>query len=811
MKLYGLQINHIKHPIGIRCDGLRLSWKAEYDAGNHAYQVKILDASGTAIEDSGKVESSNRFYDLKRTLNTRSEYKAVVTSWNAETSDTAEIAFVTGIDRSEWTAQWVNPEPKPMKKPGRRGSYLMKRFALTDNQVKIAQERHAYVYATCHGIMNIYLNGAEITDYQLMPGTQQYDKRLMVETLEISKYLAAGENEILVTLGDGWYRGSMGYGQARNVFGADVALLLELQIAGITILRTDGSWLATQNGPIGANDFMGGEEYDATRELSEWHPVRLENFGVENLIYVDTVPVLPHERFRPVILTTPKGETVLDFGQNLVGYVALSFEGTRGKTLRLTHGEVLDKDGNFTTANFQNPSKSTKQQVTYICKDGENTYHPTKTYMGFRYVLVEADFEIRPEYFTAVAIYSDMDQLVTFECGVPEINQLFQNALWSMKGNFIDVPTDCPTREKSGYSGDCQTFVHTAMYLMDCYSVYAKWIREQAAGQYPDGAIPQISPNCVKPGKRSLIMDKEGGIGWSDSFEIVPYRLYKRYGDDTLIRETYPAQKRWMEYEINRAKKTRRSNRKQLPEAYQDYLIDTGWMWGEWLEPNTETTKYMKNLVKHGDAEVGTAFYFQHLRIMSEMAGIVGEEADAKRYAALAEKVREAYRAVFTDNGAIKEEKRQCRYVRPIAHDLLSAEEKKTAAARLAEMIESNGDHLGTGFLTTHELCRALSDHGQSRKAFDLLFQRDMPGFLYAITKGCTTIPENWNCFNAEGNPKDSFNHYAYGAIVGWLIDSVAGIRIQDGKVTIKPIRDERLGYIKVTYDSPYGLVSSEW
>ena len=237
MKLYGLQINHIKHPIGIRCDGLRLSWKAEYDAGNHAYQVKILDASGTAIEDSGKVESSNRFYDLKRTLNTRSEYKDVVTSWNAETSDTAEIAFVTGIDRSEWTAQWVNPEPKPMKKPGRRGSYLMKRFALTDNQVEIAQERHAYVYATCHGIMNIYLNGAEITDYQLMPGTQQYDKRLMVETLEISKYLAAGENEILVTLGDGWYRGSMGYGQARNVFGADVALLLELQIAGITILR----------------------------------------------------------------------------------------------------------------------------------------------------------------------------------------------------------------------------------------------------------------------------------------------------------------------------------------------------------------------------------------------------------------------------------------------------------------------------------------------------------------------------------------------------------------------------------------------
>lgn len=346
---------------------------------------------------------------------------------------------------------------------------------------------------------------------------------------------------------------------------------------------------------------------------------------------------------------------------------------------------------------------------------------------------------------------------------------------------------------------------------MDCYSVYSKWLREQEAGQYRDGMIPQISPNCVKSGRKPLFMSKEGGIGWSDSFEIVPYMLYQRYGDDTLIRETYSAQKRWMEYEINRAKKTRRSNMDEFPEAYRDYIIDTGWMWGEWHEPNIDHIKYMKNLVTRGDAEVGTAFYYLHLSIMTEMAKIVGAETDAKRYEALAAKVKEAYRAVFTDNGVIKEKQRQCRYVRPIAHDLLTEGEKRIAAARLAELIEANGDHLGTGFLTTHELCRALSDHGQSKKAFDLLFQRDMPGFLFAVTRGCTTITEDWDCFDAEGNPRDSFNHYSYGSIVGWLIDSVAGIRVKDGKVTIDPVKDERLGYVKVTYDSPYGMVSSEW
>ena len=263
---------------------------------------------------------------------------------------------------------------------------------------------------------------------------------------------------------------------------------------------------------------MFGEEYDATKEeLTGFHEVKTEDFGYDNLIAVDTVPVLPKETFKSKWIDTPDKERVLDFGQNLVGYVCLDFNGTQGQKLILTHGEVLDEDGNFTIENFQFRGVRTEQRIEYTCKNGRNIYHPTKTYMGFRYVKVEGDVDLQPEDITAVAIYSDMEVTSQFQCGVEEVNQLFENAIWSMKGNFVDIPTDCPTREKSGFSGDCQAFIHTAMYLMDCYPVYAKWLREQAAGQYSDGNIPQISPKCTKPNeheKLAGVMIVDGGIGW---------------------------------------------------------------------------------------------------------------------------------------------------------------------------------------------------------------------------------------------------------------------------------------------------------
>ena len=821
MKIADLQVNHMSQPCGIDGRDITIRWKLEGGKKQTAYEVVVRDISDAEqakeIEATGKEAGGLMFYHLKNAIPYRTKAEIILRVWDESdiASDESRILVTTGIEKEAWQAKWIDPEKEHEPEERQRASYLKNTFTMTEEDIAKAQTKGAYLYSTCHGLMHIQINGKEITDHQLMPGTEQYDKRLLVETLPVETFLKTGENEIVVSLGDGWYRGSMGNSQAKNVHGSDIGLLAQLEIAGKPVCLTDETWQATQNGPIGLNDFMAGEEYDArSEELSDFHAVKVRDFGFDNLICRDTVPVVPKETFPATWLENPKGEKVLDFGQNLVGYIMLDFEGCAGKEMTLTHGEVLDAEGNFTIANFQNPKVATKQEVHYICKDGHNSYHPTMTYMGFRYVKVEADFDIDPSAFQAIAIYSDMKETATFSCGVEEVNQLYKNALWSMKGNFVDVPTDCPTREKSGYSGDCQAYIHTAMYLMDCYPVYAKWIREQAAGQYEDGVVPQVAPKCTPAGQKEKLMgmmEIDGGIGWSDAFEIVPFRLMQRYGDDTLIRQNYQALKKWTEYEINRAKETRLVNKTSLPKKYRQYMIDTGWMWGEWLEPNQDSASYMKNLVMKGDPEVGTAFFYLHLVYMSKMAEHLGQKKDAARYQEIAEKAKEAYRAVYLENGRVKEEKRQCRFVRPIAHDLLSEEEKKQAASDLAEKIRENEDHLNTGFLTTHELCRSLSHYGQKETAYDLLLQKDMPSWLYAVTKGCTTIPEDWDCFDKDGNPKDSFNHYSYGAIVGWLMDSVCGIVVEDGAITIAPQPDARLGYANATYDSPYGKIASVW
>ncbi len=823
MIIKDFQVNHMSRPVGIDGHGLRLTWKLGDGKKQSAFTIKVTDETGNILEEAD-IKGDRMFYVLREDIPERTKAKVtlIVRDERGVESLPASIAVVTGIEKTKWKADWILPELSEEKTDSRRASYAGKVFELSNDQIAEAEEKGAYLYATCHGIMNIYINGQEITDRQFMPGTQQYDKRLMVETLDIQRFLRVGENEILVSLGDGWYRGSMGMDQEKNIYGTDLALLLQLEIGKKTVVKTDETWMATQDGPIGRNDFMAGEEYDARKEFTGksegcmacFHGVKKKNFGFDNLIYTDTVPIIPHEIFQAEEIITPDGDKVLDFGQNLVGYVSFEFEGTAGQKLSLIHGETLDLNGNFTTVNFQNPKKPVKQQIDYICRDGKNKYHPTKTYMGFRYVKVIADFEIDPADFKAVALYSDIKVTASFACGVPEVEKLFENALWSMKGNFIDVPTDCPTREKSGYSGDCQVYVHTAMYLMDCYCVYAKWLREQAAGQYEDGVVPQIAPKDSAPGvkqKMGPMMSLDGGIGWSDAFEIVPYRLMKRYGDDTLIREYYEALRRWTQYEIRRAEKTRWSNRRLLTKEHRKYMIDTGWMWGEWLEPGQDTVSYMSNLVMNGDPETGTAFFYTNLRYMEEFAKLLGKHEDRQYYRNLAEKARDAYRAFFLEDGRITEKKRQCRFVRPIAHDLLTESEKVRAAADLARLVDENNNHLNTGFLTTHELNRSLSRFGQNRKAYDLLLQKEKPGWLYSVMKGCTTIPESWDCFDENGTPSDPFNHYSYGTIAGWLMDCVCGINVEEGKIRIQPYPDPCLGYAKAVYDSPYGTIISGW
>ncbi|MCM1194159.1 MAG: family 78 glycoside hydrolase catalytic domain, partial [Acetatifactor muris] len=411
LRIDRLQVNHLEKPFGISVSPIRLTWTLAGNGRQASYEAEIL-LDGKLVESSGIVQTSAMFWQSGKELAYKTDYivKLRVTDEAGSVSEITEIAVTTGIGQDQWKAHWIDPEVPgksftqkflwnlrdKLMLPGvdlrtyDSGAYLKKEFRIDKPFGR------ARLYVTAHGIVNVRLNGREITDAQLLPGTSQYNRRLMVETIDVTGYLKMGSNVIEATLGAGWYRGSMGYRQYRHVYGDDIALLAQLEIDDIPVVMTDESWDASIDGPLGANDMMAGEYYDARKENTmTWHKPAVRDFGFGCLICRDTVPVTAHELFMPEILRTPAGETVLDFGQNIAGFASFEFEGKAGQKLVLTHGETLDGNGNFTTDNFQAWGRPVRQQIVYICKDGKNSYHPTKTYMGFRYVKVEADFPVK--------------------------------------------------------------------------------------------------------------------------------------------------------------------------------------------------------------------------------------------------------------------------------------------------------------------------------------------------------------------------------------------------------------------------------
>ena len=346
-----------------------------------------------------------------------------------------------------WAAKWIDPELPHDKDARQPTSVLRRRFTVNKTE-------NAVLYITCHGLYEAVLNGQRVGDFVLAPGTGDYHKCLCVQAYDVSDLLQAGENELLVTLGDGWYRGSVGIDGLRDFYGEDLALLCQLEIDGEAVLCSDARWEASQSGPTRENDLQQGEAYDARREgIGSWHGVTVRDFGYENLCGEDFVPITEHERFDGKIIKMPNGETVIDFGQNLAGYTELRVTAKAGQKLTLWHGETLDENGNFTQKNFDPGDRNKNgipQKLEYICKDGENVWKPRFTIFGFRYARVETEINLTGARFTAIAVYSDMAQTGFFSCGNADVNRLFENSLWSMRSNFCDIPTDCPTRERAG-------------------------------------------------------------------------------------------------------------------------------------------------------------------------------------------------------------------------------------------------------------------------------------------------------------------------------------------------------------------------
>jgi len=711
--------------------------------------------------------------------------------------------FLPNLYPSEWRAKWIDPEPKHDKKQRQPASVLRRVFMAKKPQ-------SAVLFITCHGLYTAVLNGRRVGDFVLAPGVDDYQKRLQVQAYDVTELIEDGENELLVTLGDGWYRGNNGIDGTRNLSGSDLALLCQLETDGDILLASDETWEASQDGPVRENDMELGEVYDARKEtISAWHGVTVRKFGFSNLVPTETVPIKEQEHFSGKLLTTPNGETVFDFGQNLAGYTELRVQAKAGQQITLWHGETLDENGNFTQSNYdpgaRNKNGGIPQKITYICKDGLNVWHPMFCIFGFRYAKLETDLDPEQIECTSIAVYSDMKQVGFFDCGNADVNRLFENSLWSMRSNFCDIPTDCPTRERAGWTGDAGVFAPTAVMLMDCYPVLRKWLAECRLAQGKDGKVANIAPANNVTGIIGRII--KGSAGWGDACVLVPWALYEAYGKTEILKENYEMMTRWLNFCTKRAKKTRRENKKN---PYRDALVDTGFHFGEWLEPDIPSMQAMRENMTKGAPEVATAYYYRSASLVSKIASILGKPEDAATYAAIAENAKKAYRFTLTENGKITSA-RQCAYVRPIAFNLLEGADAQTAADDLNDLVKQNGYRLNTGFLSTPDLCRVLADHGHVDTAYRLLLQDACPSWLYAVKKGATTIWETWDGVREDGTVHDSLNHYSYGAITGWLIGGVCGIRKTADGLFLCPKPDASLGYASAAWQAPFGTVKSAW
>ena len=704
---------------------------------------------------------------------------------------------------SVWMAKWITPEEKTEPEVRKPAGVLRKSF-------RVEKTEDAALYATAHGLYRLFLNGEEVSQDRFTPGCDQYDKRLQVQRYDVTPLLRPGENQVEVLLGDGWYRGCSGIDGVRNLYGEDLSFLCQLEVAGTPVLVTDAGWEASQSGPVRMTDLELGEEYDARREeITQWHEARELDFGFEHLVPTETVPVREQERFLGKPFTAPNGETVYDFGQNLAGYTELEVTAKGGEVIRLVHGETLDENGNFTIANFQpgerNKSGGIRQEIVYTCKPGLNRYKPSFSLFGFRYAKAESPFSPEELRLTAHAVYSEMKATADFHCANEDLDRLFQNSLWSMKSNFCDIPTDCPTRERAGWTGDAGVFAPTGLLLMDSAPVWRKWLANARLCQREDGKMAYIIPQNGPGGQIAEMFS--ASVGWGDACVLVPWALYQNTGDQSVLAENYDMMKRWVDF-LARRTKERRPGAEETP--YSDYIIDTGMDYGEWCEPGANVMETMQRAFQQGQPEVATAYFAYSAQLLSQIAALLGRGEDVAHYRALSEKAKEAYQWLWK-NTVLGKSQRQCEYVRPLAFGLLDHETEKQAAAELDRLVRENDYHLNTGFLSTPYLCQVLAEHGYSDTAYRVLLQPECPGWLYAVKRGATTIWETWDGVREDGTVHDSLNHYAYGAVSGWLLSGVCGIRYRFDRLVLAPQANAALGWAEAIYDSPRGRIVSRW
>jgi len=803
-------------PVGIDVPEPRLSWRISSSSSGimqEAYQVLVsnsrkgLDDASGIVWDSGKVSSDQSVHVRYQgdEVKSRQRYYWKVRIWSGgEPSPWSRPAFweMGLLEPGDWKASWIEStrdedltrsEPSPMLRRG---------FSLENPPAR------ARLYITSRGLYQAEINGRVVGDQVLTPGWTSYKHRLQYQTYDVTGMLNEGDNAIGVRLGDGWYRGYIAFRGNRNQYGDHLGLLCQLEIThedgSISIIGSNEDWKAS-TGAILASDIYNGEKYDARLEKNgwsspgfddgEWLPVRIGEDYDGKLIAPAGPPIRKIEEIQPVeILKTPEGDTVLDMGQNMVGWIRFKVSGEAGTKILIRHAEVLDKEGNFYTENL----RAADQEIEYVLKgEKEEIYEPAFTFQGFRYIAVEG-FPGDPqlEDFTGIVIHSDMEPTGTFECSNPLINQLQHNIVWGQKGNFVDVPTDCPQRdERLGWTGDAQVFAETASFNFNAASFYTKWLGDVADDQTEDGQVPHVVPDVLRG---------FSATGWADAAVIIPWTIYVRFGDKRILEKQYDSMAAWVDY--------------MKRQAGNSYLWTNGTHYGDWLAYATDRSDYPGATTSKD--MLATAFFAYSTSLMEKTARVLGKESEAERYASLWKRIQQAFvREYVTPNGRM-ESNTQTAYTIALKFGLLPRGLQAQGADRLVADIRSFDNHITTGFLGTPYLCHVLSENGKLDTAYDLLNQDSYPSWLYPVKMGATTIWERWDGIKPDGtfqNPgMNSFNHYAYGAIGSWLYGVVAGI-IPDPDnpgfkhILISPEPGGGLTHARAELDSMYGRIASGW
>jgi alpha-L-rhamnosidase len=808
LSVQSISVENQQNPIGIGVSNPRFSWKMTSKKRNEvqsAYSIQVLQGK-KLVWNTGKVASSTSLFIpyAGEKLQSNSTYQVQLQVWNSDgkPSQLSLTSFSTAfLAKEDWKAKWIS-SGLPADTVNGRVPFFSNQFFLKKSV------RSVRAFVTSKGAYEAQINGSRVGDSYLNPGWTSYNKHLQYQVYDLTKQVKQGTNEIQVQLGSGWYRSRLGWQNNQNYYGSQTALLWQLEVS-----YQDGSKesiISDKTWQTGYTSILSSEIYDGEHIDS-----RIQSKIIANAIEVaGNYGVLEAQINEPIkkqetlavkrVLTSPKGYKILDFGQNIVGWVKLQVKGKSGQKVVLRHVEMLDKKGEPYFENL----RSAKALATYELNGEQQMIEPHFTFFGFRYVQVEG-IDVNPGDYQAIALHSDMASSGSFETSNPLLNQLQSNIRWGQKGNFLDVPTDCPQRdERLGWTGDAEVFSRTASFNFNVNQFFAKWLKDVKADQFPNGAVPFVIPDILNKPNASPEA-QNGAAGWSDASIIIPYNIYTTYGDKQVLENQYESMKAYLNYVRGVAKND---------------LWNTGFQFADWLSYRVDDSKGMigqKSAVTDNYL-VAQCFFAYNTELMVKTARILGKTEDYKEWEKLLDRIKLQFQKEFmTANGRLISDT-QTAYILALQFDMIPGNLRAAALERLVNNIKSYQYHLTTGFLGTPFLNPVLTRFGRNDVAYALLLQDTYPSWLYPVkAHGATTIWERWDSMKPDSTFQDpgmtSFNHYAYGAIGDWMYRTIGGIDTEefDGagykQIVIKPELGGKLSYAKTSLDTPYGKVSTDW